>query len=205
MAFSSLVAWHWWLKVLKQMNQFNPYILKNRWCNHNYIFYGIYCINTLRLRQNGRHSPDDILKQIFLNENVCIPFNISLNFVPKGSINNIPELVQIMAWHQSGDKPSSEPMMDILMMHIGVTRPQWVKLPLWPEILLPLISLMWGPDHHILNSKQSSMEPELKWMVAARRSLVGQGYYTYKVGNTSSVSSIQVYGSPPSSPFPHIT
>ena len=37
--------------------------------------------------------------------------NISLKFVPKGQINNIPELVQIMAWHQPDDKPLSEPMM----------------------------------------------------------------------------------------------
>ena len=27
-------------------------------------------LNTLRLRQNGRHFPDDILKCIFLNENI---------------------------------------------------------------------------------------------------------------------------------------
>ena len=27
-------------------------------------------LNTLRLRQDGRHFPDDILKCIFLNENV---------------------------------------------------------------------------------------------------------------------------------------
>ena len=36
---------------------------------------------------------------------------ISLKFVPKGPINNIPALVQIMAWLWSGDKPLSEPMM----------------------------------------------------------------------------------------------
>ena len=36
---------------------------------------------------------------------------ISLKFVPKGPINNIPALVQIMAWPQTGDKPLCEPMM----------------------------------------------------------------------------------------------
>ena len=36
------------------------------------------------------------LKRIFLNKNVWISFKISLKFVPKGSINNIPSLVQIM-------------------------------------------------------------------------------------------------------------
>ena len=49
--------------------------------------------NTLRLRQNGRHFPDDIFKCIFLNENVLISIKISLKFVPKGQINNITALV----------------------------------------------------------------------------------------------------------------
>ena len=40
-------------------------------------------------------------------ENIWIPIKISLKFVPKGSINNIPALVQIMAWHRPGDKPVS--------------------------------------------------------------------------------------------------
>ena len=34
---------------------------------------------------------------ISLNENVRISIKISLKFVPKGQINNIPALVQIMA------------------------------------------------------------------------------------------------------------
>ena len=50
-------------------------------------------VNTLRPRQNGRHFADDILKCIFLNKNVWIPIEISLNFVPKGPIDNIPALV----------------------------------------------------------------------------------------------------------------
>ena len=68
-------------------------------------------INTLRPRQNGRHFADDMLKCIFLNENVWTPIEISLKFVPKGSINNNPALFQIMAWRRPGDKPLSEPMM----------------------------------------------------------------------------------------------
>ena len=83
-------------------------------------------LNTLRLR-HGCHSPDDILKCIFLNENVWISLKISLNFVPKGPINNIPALVQIMAWRSAGDKPLSEPMAVCLLTHICVTWPQWVK------------------------------------------------------------------------------
>ena len=67
--------------------------------------------NTLRPRQNGRQFPDDICKRIFLNQNVRILINISLEFVPKGPINNIPALVQIMAWRRPGDKPLSETML----------------------------------------------------------------------------------------------
>ena len=74
--------------------------------------------NTLRPRQNGRHFPDDILKWIFLNENIWISIEIPLKFVPKGQINNIPALFQIMAWRRPGDKPLSEPMMVSLLTHI---------------------------------------------------------------------------------------
>ena len=42
-------------------------------------------------------------------------------------INNIPALVQIMAWRRPGDKPLSEPMMVNLLTHICVTRPQWIN------------------------------------------------------------------------------
>ena len=85
-------------------------------------------INTLRPRQNGRRFADDTFKSIFLNEDDRISITISLKFVPKGPINSIPALVQIMAWRRSGDKPLSEPMMVSLLTHICVTRPQWDKL-----------------------------------------------------------------------------
>ena len=86
--------------------------------------------NTLRPRQNGRHFPDDNFKCISLNENVGISLKISLKFVHMDRIDNISALVQIMAWRRSGDKPLSEPMMVSLLMHICVTRPQWVKEPI---------------------------------------------------------------------------
>ena len=106
-------------------------------------------INTLRPRQNGRHFPDDIFKCIFLNENVWISIKVSLTFVPNGPINNIPALVQIMAWRRSGDKPLSEPVMVSLLTHICVTRPQWVNcIPgsthgssvRWPSIWVHIIT-----------------------------------------------------------------
>ena len=94
-------------------------------------------LNTLRPRQNGRHFPDDIFKCIFLNENAWILIKISLKFVPKGPINKIPTLVQIMAWRRSGDKPLSEPMMVSLLTHICVTRPQWVNTNIRTLCVMP--------------------------------------------------------------------
>ena len=84
-------------------------------------------VNSLRLRQNGRHFADDIFKCIFLNKNVWIPIKISLKFVPKGPVNIIPALVQMMAWRRPGDKPLSEPIMVSLPTHICVALPQRVK------------------------------------------------------------------------------
>ena len=81
-------------------------------------------VNTLRPRPNGRHFTDDIFKCIFLNENMRISIKFSLKFVAKGPINNVPPLVQIMAWRRTGDKPLSEPLVISLMAHICVTRPQ---------------------------------------------------------------------------------
>ena len=93
-------------------------------------------INSLRLRLNRHTFAEDIFKCIFLNENELIMPRISLKFVPEVRINNIPVLVQIMAWCRPGDKPLSEPMMLSLLRHICITRPQWVK-----------ISITWNNDH----------------------------------------------------------
>ena len=79
--------------------------------------------------QKGGHIADDTFKRIFLNENGCILITISLKFVPKGPINNIPALVRIMAGHQSGDKPLSEPVMPkFIDAYICITQPQWIIL-----------------------------------------------------------------------------
>ena len=78
-------------------------------------------VNTLIPRQNRRQFPDDILKCILLNENIFVLFKISLKFLPKGPIHNIPAMVQIMAWYRPGDKPLSEPKIVSLLTHICLT------------------------------------------------------------------------------------
>ena len=84
-------------------------------------------INTLRPRQNDCHFADNNLKCIFLKENVWISINFSLKFVPGREIDNIPALVQIMAWCRPGDKLLSEPMLVRLLMHICVTQPHSMR------------------------------------------------------------------------------
>ena len=59
---------------------------------------------------------------------------------PKGPINNIPALVQIMAWRRSGDKPLFEPMMVSLLTHICVTRPQRVNVT---TLYVELLQIVW--------------------------------------------------------------
>ena len=158
------IIWHhrlwWWFvawchQTITQTNtdllsigplkmKFSEIIIKyeTRKCKLAAILLRAQCVNTLRPRQNGRHFADDMFKCIFLNENLWIPIEISLTFVPKGSIDNIPALVQIMAWRRPGDKPLSEPRMVSLPTHICVTRPQWVN-KMWPSKTIWWCSSHW--------------------------------------------------------------
>ena len=84
-------------------------------------------INTLRSRRNRRYFADDFFKRISMNENVLISIKISLKFIAKDPVSNIPALIQIMAWRRPGDKPLSKPMVVRSLTNIRVTRPQWVN------------------------------------------------------------------------------
>ena len=101
------------------------------------------CVFTLQGRVQAarlcRGSPV-IFKCIFLNENVWNSLKISLKFVPKVRINNIPALVLIVAWRRPGDKPLSEPMMVNLPTHICATRPRVNSSP--PLAKMGLTSLV---------------------------------------------------------------
>ena len=91
-----------------------------------------YMFNTLRPRQNGRHFADDIFNA-FSGMKI---YNFRLKFHWKGPINNIPALVQIMAWCWWSNKPLSEPMMVTLRTHLYITWPQWVKLWIPMNVLI---------------------------------------------------------------------
>ena len=106
-------------------------------------------INTLRLRQDGRHFADDIFTCIFFNENCYVLMKFLLKYVRKGPIDNKPALVQIMAWRRSGDKPLSEPMMISLPTHTCVTRPQWFNIPSnWVPWYLPKGNFKWNGSRY---------------------------------------------------------
>ena len=94
--------------------------------------------------------PEDIFQWIFLNENVWISINISLKFVPRGPINNIPTLVQVMArrrpglhiqigWPPEGspiDTSRPEPRVWSWGVRLRTPHPAWVGLEgahLWCE------------------------------------------------------------------------
>ena len=70
-------------------------------------------LNMLKVRKNSGHFMYDIFKCIFINENHYSLIDISMIFFPKGPINNMPALVQIMTWHQTGDKLLSESMINL--------------------------------------------------------------------------------------------
>ena len=143
--------------------------------NHN-----LTCLNTLRPRQNGRRFADDTFKRIFVNENVWIPIKISLKFVPECPNNNIPALVQIMAWRRPGDKPLSEPMMVSLTTHICITQPQWVN-SLWPSDAL-WFQMSWHASWSTL-AQIKSLSPV--WCQAITNDYVDQCWLTisWTLGN----------------------
>ena len=58
-------------------------------------------INSSPPGQNDCHITDHIFKYMFMNE-------ISPKFVPKDPVDNKSALVQVMAWHRTGDKPLAE-------------------------------------------------------------------------------------------------
>ena len=154
-----IILQHWNSKCWDSF--FNPWTTGSFFpkCNLFFWYYVFNCLwfNTLRPRQNGRNFANDAFKCIFLNENVRILIRISLKLVPKGPSNNIPALVQIMAWRRSGNKPLSEPMMVSLLTHICVTQPQWVNTLCfiwhhrsWSTLVNEMTWCLITPSHYLI-------------------------------------------------------
>ena len=67
--------------------------------------------NTSRLIQNGRNFVGDNFQIIFVNRNCCFFIQMSLRYVSLGPLNNNKALLEILVWHQTANKPLSEPTM----------------------------------------------------------------------------------------------
>ena len=83
-------------------------VFKNVVCEMAAILFRPQCVTTVRPEEDGQDCATDIFGHIFLNENCAILTGSPLKYVPKGPINNMPAMVQIMVWWQTGDKPSSK-------------------------------------------------------------------------------------------------
>ena len=94
-----------------------------------YIFWTLHYPLLKHIEAETKWPPSSIrhFQMHFLEWNAWISLTISLKFVPKVPMNNIPALVLIMAWRRPGAKPLSEPVLIRLPTHICVARSQWVN------------------------------------------------------------------------------
>ena len=86
--------------------------------------------NLIKLTEQQAYQHIEAKKKLppFCRQHFQMHFlKISLQFVPRIPNNDIPALIEIMAWCRPGNKPLSEPMMAILLTYICITRPWWVK------------------------------------------------------------------------------
>ena len=53
-----------------------------------------------------------------MTEKFCISIEISQDFIPKGPVDNLAALVQVIAWRRTGDKPLPEPRLTLIHWYI---------------------------------------------------------------------------------------
>ena len=109
--------------------------------------------------------------------NFWVRFHCS--FVPKGPIDNIPTLVQIMAWGRPGGKPLSEAMMVSLLTHMCVTWPQWIKKRMNTVIHITMNHAGHTNFHDIQSSWSDNVVVKmLSWHLGYHSTALTQGYHT---------------------------
>ena len=80
-----------------------------------------FTLTDLSLDKMGTILADKIFNCISLNENDRIWIQIPLKYIPRSPVDNNLALVQVLAWHRTGNKPLPGPMMthfiDAYMRH----------------------------------------------------------------------------------------
>ena len=97
-----------------------------------------------------------------------ISINISLKFVPKGQINSIPALVQIMAWRRPGVRPLSEPIMVRLYASLSPNKLTGCQMDPWEQTAVNVqqkstleIQSKWKYSQQNVGSMHTSICPQL--------------------------------------------
>ena len=104
---------------------------------------------------------DDNFKCIFLNENDCIPIQISLKFLSRNPIYKKPALIQVMPWRQTGESNylnqcwSSEPTHicgttgdEITLFAPFYIRPLNLSYVVWVKTISQCLYLLNGRTSH---------------------------------------------------------
>ena len=86
-----------------------------------------FLVNSSPSGENGPLFADDMFKRIFFNVNIWISNKISLEYIPRGLIDNMSVLVQIMAWPVQVPSHYLNQCWPSSPMHICSTRGRWVK------------------------------------------------------------------------------
>ena len=140
------VRFVWQFSVLRNSNDFiQGNTLEHVVCEMAAILSSPQCVNTSRSRQNDQLFAEGILKLDFLQENCFILIEISLTFAPKGQINDIPELVLMIASGRTGETQLSESMMTLFTVAYvrhSVLINQSCQRSLWYSLLIPNISAL---------------------------------------------------------------
>ena len=131
--------------------KFRPFYSGHRLLNTVYGYLLPYYFRKLRSHtilheESGWHMTDDIIKCIFLNENILISIKISIFFL-KGQFDIKPESIQVMTWRWLSDKSLSEPVMIQYMPCLHVA---WRIYLTWPI----LVQLMTCPSFSEFESNE---------------------------------------------------
>ena len=173
------------MKFWANYGHFHSRIYHGKWRQKYWLSYpGLDVI----LRHWGRDEMDNIRRrqfQTYCLQGKCFNFDkIHWSFVPKRPINNIPALVQIMAWRRQGDKPLSEPMM----VRLKIKARSWPYVTDW-NTQITVLSFVFSRCHIMLVNLVSIVERAACFMTAPTFSHDLQQWYII----TSNMSSEQTY------------